>query len=105
MTPAEVAERRAAPRSRCLGACVARLPGSGEELHGMTLDLSRLGIAVALAVPLPPGFKMVVRRLGHDLSRPLHVTVVRCAPHGLAFLHGRKLSVPLSPEELADWLR
>jgi hypothetical protein len=71
----------------------------------MSFDLSRLGIALALAVPLPPGFKMVVRRVAHDVSRPLHVTVVRCAPHGLEFLHGCSLTVPLSPEELADWLR
>jgi hypothetical protein len=83
---------------------VVFLPAWGQELHGMSFDLSRLGIAVALAVPLPVGTKMVVRRFGDDGSRPLYVTVVCCTPRKTGYLHGCLLSVPLVSEQLAAWL-
>jgi hypothetical protein len=96
-------ERRAAPRRRCLGACVVRLPGAG-ELSGLSLNLSRLGVAVLLPVPLPEGTRLVVKKFRWDTARPLHATVVRCCPQGAAYLHGCVLSVPLAEDELTAWL-
>jgi hypothetical protein len=53
-------------------------PGLG-EISGLTCDLSRVGVSVLLPVPLPEGTRMVLRRPGFVIARPIYVIVVRRA--------------------------
>jgi hypothetical protein len=77
----------------------------GSEVAGLTYNLSHTGIGVALLRAVPVGTKVVVEKGGWCNARPLHATVLRHQPLAFAFLHGCRLSTPLSEEELQDWLK
>jgi hypothetical protein len=99
-----VKERRSSVRCRCLGACAVVMPG-GRKVPGLTYNLSRSGIGVALLRPVLVGTKVVVEKVGWSDTRPLRATVVRHELLGFAWLHGCRLSTPLSEAELRDWLK
>jgi hypothetical protein len=99
-----VKERRSSVRCRCLGACAVSLPGY-RIVPGLTYNLSRSGVGVALLRPVLVGTKLVVEKVGWNDTRPLRATVVRHEQLGFAWLHGCRLSTPLSEAELSVWLR
>jgi hypothetical protein len=99
-----VQERRSSVRCRCLGACAVALPGY-RIVPGLTYNLSRSGVGVALLRPVVVGTKLVVEKVGWPDTRSLRATVVRHQLLGFAWLHGCRLSTPMSDEELRDWLK
>jgi hypothetical protein len=106
--PAErAAERRQAPRYRCLSECLVRLEAAAEPLHwpGMVYNVSATGIGLALPFPALLGSVLLIEPArARSARRSLRARVVRCALREYVWFHGCEFLAPLSPGELGHWL-
>jgi hypothetical protein len=101
------AERRAAPRYRCLSECLVRLDDAPEPLDwpGMVYNISAVGIGLALPFPAPAGAVLTVEPRGrHAAGMRLRARIVRAGLEKFVWFHGCELAAPLSADEFGRWL-
>jgi hypothetical protein len=75
------------------------------SIAGLTYNLSRSGLGLALLNQLPTGARVLVEKCGRDDARPLYATVLRSFRMAFSWFHGCRLGKPLSEEELHIWLK
>ena len=98
------AERRRAPRYRCLRECLVRLEGASEPLDwpAMVYNLSVTGIGLALPFPALPGMVLLIEPRGRAAS--LRARVVRSRLLEYVWFHGCEFVERLGKDELRHWL-
>jgi len=101
------ADRRQAPRYRCLSECLVRLEGADEPLDwpGMVYNISAGGIGLALPFPALVGRVLVIEpRRARSGGMRLRARVVRCGLQQYVWFHGCEFVTPLGAEGLRSWL-
>jgi hypothetical protein len=107
--PVSRANRRATIRYRCAPATVGKILSSDDQVlqRAWILDLSLKGIGMELSRPLKPGQLVIISIRSNDATNlhELSALVKHCnaVPQG-AWYVGCELMVPLSPEELEQFL-
>jgi hypothetical protein len=100
------AERRSAPRYRCMRECLVRLDEAPEPMDwpGMVYNISAAGIGLALPFPAPIGAVLTIEPRGRRAGMRLRARIVRCGLQKFVWFHGCAFEARLSAEELRLWL-
>ncbi len=99
-------ERRKAVRYRCMRECSVRVEGMEEngDWPGMSYNISRTGIAIALPFPAREGATLTIQFLGRKRMAPVQACVVRSQMQAFVWFHGARFLTPLEDDELKAWL-